>query len=97
MQEMAKVYKGNGKVVYDNAWGIFTNLLKTKLENKGKKLIKVDKYFPSSKKCNVCGFVNKLLTIDVREWECPICHTFHDRDVNASINLKKEGLRIINS
>ena len=97
MQEMAKEYKENGKVVYDNAWRIFTNLLKTKLENKGKKLIKVDRYFPSSKKCNVCGYINQLLTIDVRKWECPICHTYHDRDVNASINLKKEGLRIYNS
>ena len=97
MQEMAKEYKENGKVVYDNAWGMFTNLLKTKLENKGKKLIKVDRYFPSSKKCNVCGYKNQLLTIDVRKWECPICHTLHDRDVNASINLKKEGLKIINS
>ena len=68
-------------------------LLKTKLENKGKKLIKVDKYFPSSKKCNVCGYINQLLTIDIRKWECPICHTLHDRDVNASINLKKRRIK----
>ena len=97
MQEMAKEYKENGKVVYDNAWGLFTSLLKTKLENKGKKLVKVDKYFPSSKLCNVCGYKNELLTINVRNWECPNCHTNHNRDINASINLKKEGLRIINS
>ena len=97
MQDMAKEYKENGKVVYDNAWGLFTALLKIKLENKGKKLIKVDKYFPSSKLCNVCGYKNELLTINVRNWECPNCHTNHNRDINASINLRKEGLRIINS
>ena len=97
MQDMAKEYKENGKVVYDNAWGLFTSLLKTKLENKGKKLVKVDKYFPSSKLCNVCGYKNELLTINVRNWECPNCHTNHNRDINASINLKNEGLKMLNS
>ena len=97
MQDMAAEYKRNSKVVYDNSWFLFTSLLETKLENKGKRLIKVDKYYPSSKLCNVCGYKNELLTIETRQWTCPKCNTLHNRDINASINLKKEGLRILNS
>ena len=47
--------------------------------------------------CNVCGHKNELLTITDKTWKCPNCHTVHNRDINASINLKKEGLRIYNS
>ena len=97
MQEMAKENKLNSKATYDNGFGIFRNMLKYKLEDLGKKLIIVDKYYPSSKLCNVCGHKNELLTIEDKIWECPNCHTIHNRDINASINLKKEGLRIYNS
>ncbi len=97
MQEMAKENKLNSKPTYDNGWGIFRDMLKYKMEASGKKLIKVAKYFPSSKICNVCGHKNELLTIKDKIWECPKCHTIHNRDINASINLKKEGLRIYNS
>ena len=97
MQDMAKESKLNSKATYDNGFGIFRKMLKYKLENLGKKLIIVDKYFPSSKLCNVCGHKNELLSITDKTWECPNCHTVHNRDINASINLKKEGLRIYNS
>ena len=97
MQDMAKESKLNSKATYDNGFGIFRNMLKYKLEDLGKKLIIVDKYYPSSKLCNVCGHKNELLTITDKIWECPKCHTVHNRDINASINLKKEGLRIYNS
>lgn len=97
MQDIAKESKLNSKATYDNGFGIFRNMLKYKLEDLGKKLIIVDKYFPSSKLCNVCGHKNELLTITDKTWECPNCHTVHNRDINASINLKKEGLRIYNS
>ncbi len=97
MQDMAKESKLNSKATYDNGFGIFRNMLKYKLEDLGKKLIIVDKYYPSSKLCNVCGHKNELLTITDKTWECPNCHTVHNRDINASINLKKEGLRIYNS
>ncbi len=97
MQDMAKESKLNSKATYDNGFGIFRNMLKYKLENLGKKLIIVDKYFPSSKLCNVCGYKNELLAITDKTWECPNCNTVHNRDINASINLKKEGLRIYNS
>ena len=94
MQEMANMYKYNSKATYDNGFGIFRKLLKTKMEERGKKYIVVDKYYASSKTCNVCGYKKDNLTIDERMWECPNCHTIHNRDINASINLKKEGLRI---
>ena len=97
MQDMAKESKLNSKATYDNGFGIFRNMLKYKLEDLGKKLIIVDKYYPSSKLCNVCGHKNELLTITDKTWECPNCHTIHNRDINASVNLKKEGLRIYNS
>ena len=94
MQDMAVLSKYNSKATYDNGFGIFRNMLKYKLEDLGKKLIIVDKYFPSSKLCNVCGYKKGTLTIDERVWECPNCHRVHNRDINASINLKQEGLRI---
>jgi putative transposase len=57
-------------------------------------VIKVGKFFPSSKKCHVCGAINKKLKISNRVWECPNCHTVHDRDFNAALNIKGEGLRL---
>ena len=96
MQDMTIEYKRNGKVIYDNAWGLFTKLLKYKLEEKSKKLIKANKYFASSKICNCCNYKNEALTIEVRNWICPNCGARHNRDINASINLKKEGLRLLN-
>ena len=94
MQEMAVLSEYNSKATYDNGFGIFRRLLKTKLEERGKKYIVVNKYYPSSKKCNVCGYIKDDLTIEERVWECPNCHKVHNRDINASINLKQEVLRI---
>ena len=96
MQDMTIEYKRSSKVIYDNAWGLFTKLLKYKLEEKSKKLIKANKYFASSKICNCCNYKNEALTIEVRNWICPNCGARHNRDINASINLKKEGLRLLN-
>ncbi|MFV0559533.1 MAG: RNA-guided endonuclease TnpB family protein [Enterococcus sp.] len=58
------------------------------------KIIKVDTWFPSSQICSECGRKDGKKTLDIREWTCPICHTHHDRDINASINILTEGLRI---
>ena len=84
-----------GKAVSDNGWGMFTDYLQYKLEEQGKKLIKVDKWYPSSKTCHVCGYKKEDLKLSEREWTCPICHTRHDRDRNASINIKEEGMRML--
>lgn len=81
------------KSITDASWGIFVSMLTYKAEWNGKKVVKIDRYFPSSQTCNVCGYVNKhTKDLSVREWECPVCHTHHDRDVTAAINILRFGL-----
>ena len=86
------------KSISDASWGSFVSMLIYKAEWNGKKVVKVDRYFPSSQTCNVCGYVNKQIKdLSVREWECPHCHTHHDRDVNAAINILRFGLNNISA
>ena len=81
------------KSITDASWGKFVSMLTYKAERNDKKVVKVDRYFPSSQTCNVCGYVNKQTKdLSVREWECPECHTHHDRDINAAINILRFGL-----
>lgn len=54
----------------------------------------VDRFFPSSKTCGNCGFINQELSLKDREWECPNCHTILDRDLNAAKNILKQGLNV---
>lgn len=96
MQEMAQTLHF-GQPVADLAWGSFLQLLTYKLEDQGKKIVKINKWFPSSKTCHGCGFVFAELTLDMRSWECPICHTIHDRDKNAALNIKNEGMRLVSA
>jgi putative transposase len=84
-----------GKSVMDNGWGLFSSFLDYKLKDRGKPLVKVDKWYPSSKTCSICGRINQSLTLGDRLWTCDGCKTCHDRDVNAAINIKTEGLRLI--
>ena len=85
-----------GKSVFDNGWGMFVTYLKYKLEEQGKKLVKVDKFFASSQTCSSCGYVNKeTKNLAVRAWDCPQCGVHHDRDINAAINIRNEGMRIV--
>ncbi len=85
-----------GKSVSDNGWGMFTTFLRYKLEEQGKRLVKVDKFFPSSQTCNICGYKNAdTKDLSVREWDCPQCGTHHDRDANAAINIRNEGMRLV--
>lgn len=84
-----------GKSVYDNGWGMFVTFLRYKLEEQGKKLVKIDKFFASSQICSCCGYKNaETKNLSIREWDCPECGAHHDRDENAAINIKKEGMRI---
>ena len=95
MKAMSR-YLHFGKSVSDNGWGMFTAFLKYKLEEQGKRLIRVDKFFASSQTCNVCGYKNNATKdLSIREWDCPQCGTHHDRDVNAAINIKNEGMRML--
>ena len=85
-----------GKAVYDNGYGMLRTMLSYKLQEKGKVLVKVDKFFPSSKRCSVCHDVNHELKLADREWTCKSCGTHHDRDKNATKNLLDEGKDILN-
>ena len=84
-----------GKSVTDNAWGMFLRFLEYKLSELGKQLIKIDKWFASSKTCHKCGHVLQELSLGIRKWKCPACHIIHDRDKNAAMNIKIEGMRLV--
>ena len=79
------------KHIQDAYWGTFVSFLEYKCDWYGKTLIKIDRFFPSSKTCNECGWKKEDLTLKDREWECEDCHSIHDRDVNASLNILKQG------
>ena len=84
------------KCVSDASMSCFLTRLETKCRNSGKTFVKVDRWFPSSQTCSVCGYVNKeIKDLKIREWECPVCHTRHGRDSNASLNIAREGYRLI--
>ncbi|MBD1878263.1 RNA-guided endonuclease TnpB family protein [Coleofasciculus sp. FACHB-T130] len=83
------------KAISDVGWGTFTNFLAYKLERKGGKLIEIDRWFPSSKLCSNCFNQIGEMSLEVREWTCPHCNTHHDRDGNAAINIRAEGIRML--
>ena len=80
--------------ISDVSWSSFVAKLQYKADWYGREIIKVDTWFPSSQICSECGHKDGKKSLDIREWTCPICHTHHDRDINASINILIEGLRI---
>ncbi|NEU83669.1 RNA-guided endonuclease TnpB family protein [Nostoc sp. UIC 10630] len=83
------------KAISDVSWGEFTTMLEYKARVDGKCYVEVDRFFPSSKTCSVCLNQVGSLPIEVRSWQCKNCNTKHDRDVNAAINIRDEGLRIL--
>ena len=84
---------GNGKATFDNGYGMFINMLEYKLRLRGKYLVKIDRWFPSSQICHCCGSIKKLSLKD-RVYRCD-CGYIGDRDHNAAINILNEGLRIL--
>lgn len=82
------------KSISDVSWSSFVTKLQYKADWYGRKIIKIDKWFPSSQICSECGHQDGKKSLKIREWTCPICHAHHDRDINASINILTEGLRI---
>ena len=90
MRSLANKGMRNGKTVNDIGFGEFKQMLEYKLNRNLDQLIKVDKFYPSSQLCSVCGFKNiAVKNLGIREWTCPECNTHHDRDVNAALNLVK--------
>ena len=84
-----------GITIFDLGYGTFLNYLSYKLEWLNKRLVKVDRYFPSSQLCSKCGYRKTDLLLSTRSWTCPECQNKHNRDINAAINIKKEGIRMI--
>lgn len=82
------------KSISDVSWSGFVSRLQYKADWYGRKVIKVDKWFPSSQICSECGHKDGKKPLDIREWTCPVCDAHHDRDINASKNILREGLRI---
>lgn len=80
------------KSISDVSWSMFVAKLQYKADWYGKQVIKIDRWYPSSQICSTCGVNSGKKTLDIRYWECE-CGTKHDRDINASKNIKQEGLR----
>lgn len=96
MKSLSNKGFGNGKAVMDNGYGMFTQMLDYKLKYQGKQLVRIDKFYPSSQICSYCNYQNKeVKNLTIRHWTCPNCKTTHDRDLNASINIRNEAIRIL--
>ena len=97
MRSMSNRGFGNGKATLDNGYGIFLSMLDYKLSERGKYLVRVDRWFPSSQTCHSCGSVHpEMKDISLRTISCD-CGLVMDRDQNAAINIRNEGLRILKS
>ena len=81
-----------GRKVNDLAFGAFVRKLEHVASKYGTEVVKVDRYYPSSKTCSVCQYVNERLSLRDRRWVCPECGTSHDRDLNASVNILRQGI-----
>ena len=81
--------------ISDVSWGCFCNFLSYKLDREGKVLVEIDRWFPSSQLCSCCHYQVAEMPLEVRSWTCPSCGTHHDRDGNAAINIRAEGIRIL--
>jgi len=94
VKNMVKNHK-LAKSISDASWSKFVEMLIYKADWYGRELVKIDRFFASSKLCNSCGWKKKDLTLKDRVWTCEACHVKHDRDLNASLNILDEGLRIL--
>ena len=83
-----------GKSINDEGFGMFRTFVQYKAERNGKRFIKIDKWFASTKTCCNCGHKNNDITLETREWLCPECNVLHNRDHNAAINIGNEGYKI---
>jgi putative transposase len=80
--------------ISDASWGELVRQLEYKCDWYGRNFVKIDRWFPSSKRCGHCGHVVEKLPLNIREWDCPKCMAHHDRDVNAAKNILAAGLAV---
>ena len=83
--------------ISDASWGELVRQLDYKCRWYGRTLVKIDRWFPSSKRCGHCGHVINKLPLKIRSWDCPQCGTHHDRDINAARNILAAGLAVLGS
>ncbi|MBT9141372.1 MAG: hypothetical protein DDT30_01964 [Dehalococcoidia bacterium] len=83
------------KSIADAGWGEFVRQLEYKADWYGRTLVKIDKFYPSSKRCSNCGYTMAQLPLSIREWTCPECSERHDRDTNAAKNILAAGHAVL--
>lgn len=84
------------KSISDVSWSYFVRMLEYKADWYGRVIIKIDRWYPSSQLCSSCDHHDGKKPLNIRKWTCSNCGTIHDRDINAALNIKKEGLRLLN-
>jgi putative transposase len=83
------------RAISDAAWADLRGMLEYKCDWYGRDLVVIDRWYPSSKMCGVCGALCESLPLNVREWDCAKCGARHDRDVNAARNIRAAGLAVL--
>ena len=83
------------QAISDASWGELVRQLEYKCDWYGRTLVKLDRWFPSSRRCNPCGHVVDKLPLNIRDWVCPSCGEHHDRDINAAKNVLAAGLAVV--
>ena len=83
------------QAIADSGWGEFVRMIEYKAERDGRCVARIDTFYPSSKTCSHCGCKLESLDLSVRSWTCPKCGAHHDRDENAALNIKAEGIRML--
>jgi len=96
VKNMTKNHK-LAKAIQDASFGTLVSMLKYKAAWNNRKIVEIGRFYPSSKTCHCCGHKMDYMGLEVREWTCPVCGEHHDRDINAAINIKNEGLRILDN
>ncbi len=92
LREISEALMQDRGAVRDSGYGMFRELLRYKLEQRGKVLVLVDRYVPTARTCSVCGKLQDSVSYKKKTWVCPGCGTVHQREVNAARNIKQEGL-----
>ncbi len=88
---------GLNRSIADASWSKFAEMLTYKAKWNNKEIVQIGRFYPSSKACHNCGYINQGLTLKNRSWTCPECNKTHNRDINAAINILIEGQKIISA